>query len=385
MKNADIVLSLLPATMHGRVASQCLKHNTNLVTASYISDEIHEMGKLAEKQGLIFLNEAGLDPGLDHMSALKIIDSIQERGGHVSSFSSVCGGLPAPQSIEDANQLKYKFSWSPAGVLRASQQDAVYRRDGVVHLIDGQDLLKEARPFEEAWPELDLEVLPNRDSLKYENIYSLQNCATIFRGTLRYQGFCMFMNVFSKMGLLSSIPVNEKTWRELLLTLARNNGFVDLWDFLLYCSSGETDLAGQALILMNSLEITGDRRPGRGSIESAFCKVLERKLAYKTGEVDMVIMNHLITASFGDGSEEIHQSSMQLFGGPEDSAMAKSVGYTVGAAVCLVLEGNLDAFSGTRLPTHKEIYNPILSKVEQYGIHFEHTVTPSVKNENMTG
>jgi alpha-aminoadipic semialdehyde synthase len=161
IEESDMVISLLPAPMHPQVASECIVHKKDFVTASYESDEIRSMNERAKAAGIIMLNEVGLDPGLDHMSAMKIIDDIKSRGGKVTCFSSVCGGLPAPEAAD--NPLKYKFSWSPKGVISASQNSARYRWEGRVMEIHGNELLQSAAPFLDNWSNLNLECLPNRE------------------------------------------------------------------------------------------------------------------------------------------------------------------------------------------------------------------------------
>lgn len=186
IEEADIVVSLLPATMHPMVAEECIALKTNMVTASYESEEMRQLADRCEEAGIAILNEVGLDPGMDHMSAMKIIDDVHARGGEITSFSSVCGGLPAPESAN--NPMLYKFSWSPMGVMKASQNDAVFRRDGEIIRVDGANLLASAEPFN-AWQQLHMECLPNRDSLIYGDKYGIQSASSIFRGTLRYFGF----------------------------------------------------------------------------------------------------------------------------------------------------------------------------------------------------
>ena len=186
IEEADIVVSLLPATMHPMVAEECIALKTDLVTASYESDEMRQLADRCKEAGISILNEVGLDPGMDHMSAMKIIDDVHARGGEITSFSSVCGGLPAPEVAN--NPLLYKFSWSPMGVMKASQNDAVFLRDGEIVRVDGANLLASAEPFN-AWQQLHMECLPNRDSLVYADKYGIQSASSIFRGTLRYGGF----------------------------------------------------------------------------------------------------------------------------------------------------------------------------------------------------
>jgi alpha-aminoadipic semialdehyde synthase len=191
---SDVVISLLPAPMHPRIAEMCIDAKTDLVTASYESLEMRKLQESAKEAGIKILNEVGLDPGLDHMSAMKMIDEIRDRGGHVVSFASVCGGLPAPEAAAD-NPLHYKFSWSPRGVITASQNDAQYLWEGRIIKVSGNELLANAAPFVDAWPELHLECLLNRDSLHYQSTYGLDKAKTLFQGTLRLPWF-LFIDAY---------------------------------------------------------------------------------------------------------------------------------------------------------------------------------------------
>jgi alpha-aminoadipic semialdehyde synthase len=230
--NVSVVLSLLPAPMHPLVAELCIAEKTHMVTSSYESNELRELEAEMKKAGIISLNEVGLDPGLDHMSAMKLIDDIHNRGGKVISFSSVCGGLPAPEVAQN-NPFGYKFSWSPRGVLRASSAPARYCEDDRVVDVPGHQLLDQARPFAAAWPELQLEVLPNRDSTKYSEIYGIPNARTMFRGTLRYRGFSRLLSTLRNMGLLDEKYKVGETWYATMMDLVHRRGFQQLEDFAL--------------------------------------------------------------------------------------------------------------------------------------------------------
>jgi alpha-aminoadipic semialdehyde synthase len=230
--NVSVVLSLIPAPMHPVIAELCIAEKTHLVTSSYESDELREMEDAMKRAGVISLNEVGLDPGLDHMACMKLIDGIHARGGEVISFSSVCGGLPAPE-VAQTNPFGYKFSWSPRGVLRASSAPARYREDGRVVDLPGHQLLDQARPFTAAWPEVSLEVLPNRDSTKYSEIYGIPNAHTMFRGTLRYRGFSRLLSTLRNMGLLDEKYKVGETWYSTMMDLVHRRGFQQLEDFAL--------------------------------------------------------------------------------------------------------------------------------------------------------
>jgi alpha-aminoadipic semialdehyde synthase len=342
INEADVVVSLLPAPMHPTVARECIRHRTHLVTASYESVEMRAMKGEVEAAGLVFLNEVGLDPGLDHMSAMKIVDDIHDRGGTITGFSSVCGGLPAPEFAD--NPLGYKFSWSPKGVIRASLQGARYRwEDRVMQVQEGGELLESAAPFMDAWPDLVLECLPNRDSLSYEKVYGIEGpkLNTMFRGTLRYRGFSSNMSVFQNMGLLDATEHQQDSWQKLIQELGR--GFKNVDDFVLSCSDGNMDKAETTLETLRWLDVLGNRPLSASTVMDSFADVLEEKLRYKEDEYDMIVMHHTIDAVFGgDGTQERHLASLQVFGDRQrGSAMSKTVGYTTAActdAMCWLPE-----------------------------------------------
>lgn len=382
VEQADLVLSLLPAAMHAQVAELCIDSKTDLVTASYESKEMRALNDSANAAGIRIVNEVGLDPGLDHMSAMKMIDEIHDRGGQVTSFVSVCGGLPAPEAAN--NPLKYKFSWNPRGVLAASQNDAQYLwEDRILH-VSGKELLANAAPFVDAWPELHLECLPNRDSLHYEKTYGLENVNTLFRGTLRYSGFSSLMHAFQTMGFFDSTIAADvddvRTWDDVLAALNRSRGgFSGMDDFVLACAGDDPDEARRVRECLDWLGMSGPRRvsrgPGDASVVDLFCRRLEEKLKYGTTERDMVVMHHAIGADFDDGSVEEHHSSLQVFGTEATmTAMCKTVGYPAAVVADLVLRGSLGPKTGLLLPTTKDIYLPTLEAVRKEGIVFEEHV-----------
>lgn len=384
VKRADAVISLLPAPMHPAIAELCIKHHKNLITASYESDQIRRLGQAAEDAGIIILNEVGLDPGLDHMSAMKLIDDIHDRGGVVTSFRSVCGGLPAPDAAN--NPLKYKFSWSPRGVITASQNAARYRKDNVIVEIDGEHLLQNAAPFTEAWPELQLECLPNRDSILYENIYGIEGVATIFRGTLRYDGFSSLMYVFRNVGLFGpQLFDRDSTWRNILDELQRISGnTANLEEFFVQCAGGDRHLASRAwdcLQLMNMTSHHG-RVKHSGQVIDLFCEKLEEYLQYDKGERDMVTMHHSIIAKFEDGSVEEHDCTLLAMGTESMTAMCKTVGYPTAATTDLILRGQLQGRRGLVLPTSRDIYKPTLEMMTKEGIVFQERVRVTMDKQS---
>lgn len=376
VQNSDLVISFLPAPMHPPVAVQCIEHKKDLVTASYESEEMRQMHERALAAGIIILNEVGLDPGLDHMSAMKIIDNVKERGGWVTGFTSVCGGLPAPAA--SGNPLRYKMSWSPRGVIRASQNGARYRWEDQVLEVPTGGLLQAAEPFVHAWPDLALECLPNRDSLQYERVYGIDRARTLFRGTLRYRGFSSLMNVFQNMGLFDeSISTDARTWSELVNRLrVRRGDFDDADDFVLDCADQDHDEATRALAALKWLGILSDTPITKqsSSVVDAFCEVLEEKLQYEDGEHDMVVMHHMVEASFEDGNEESHHASLHVMGDSTSSAMSKTVGYTAAVAAGLILDGSLRGERGLLLPTSPKVYLPVLARMQREGIAFDEKI-----------
>ena len=324
----------------------------------------------AEDAGIAILNEVGLDPGIDHMSAMKIIDDVHSRGGEVTCFSSVCGGLPAPEAAN--NPLLYKFSWSPMGVIRASQNDASFRRDGKTIQVNGADLLARADPFC-AWKSINLECLPNRNSLIYGENYGIESAETIFRGTLRYQGFSALLHVFKEIGILDEKETGAATWQATLENLRSVHGFHDIRSFILSCAGNDNELASRAYncLIWLGLKTAGVSDPS--SVVRSFCDLLEQHLQFEEGERDMVLMHHDIKARFGDGNTESHSCSMQLFGDDNMTAMCKTVGYTCAVGTKLILEGDILS-KGLLLPTSRDIYSPCLDLLSKEGIVFEEKV-----------
>jgi saccharopine dehydrogenase-like NADP-dependent oxidoreductase len=370
IEDADVVVSLLPAPMHAMIAEECISLKTDLVTASYESDQMRALQAGANEAGVAILNEVGLDPGMDHMSAMKIIDDVHSRGGKVTSFSSVCGGLPAPEAAN--NPMLYKFSWSPMGVMRASQNDATFRRDGHIVQVDGADLLASSEPFY-AWKSLNLECLPNRDSLVYGEKYGIEGASTIFRGTLRYRGFSSLLHVFKNMGILDDVETGASTWHDTLENLRSKRGFHDLRTFVLSCAGNDKDLASRVYNCMLWLGLKIAPVSDQSSVVKSFCDLLEQHLQFEEGERDMVLMHHDIKAIFDDGSDENHSCSLQIFGDDNMTAMSKTVGYTAAIGTKLILDGDISK-KGLLLPTNKDVYIPSLGLLKKEGVVFEEQV-----------
>jgi alpha-aminoadipic semialdehyde synthase len=245
--------------------------------------------------------------------------------------------------------------------------------------VPGKELLQSAAPFLDAWPELRLECLPNRDSLQYETTYGIENVKTLFRGTLRYSGFSSLMHVFQNMGMFESFSAKDaNTWDDLLGSLCRSRGgFESVEDFMLACAEDDPEEAIRARECLEWLGLSGNSKVASthgANVVELFCQRLEEKLFYGENERDMVVMHHTIGAQFEDGTTEEHHSSLQTFGDRSMTAMCKTVGFTAAASTELILSGSLQGNRGLLLPTLKEIYVPVLEAVKREGIIFEETV-----------
>ena len=372
VKDSDIVISLLPYIYHVEVARVCLKYKKPLVTTSYVKPEMQALDQAAKEAGVIFLNELGLDPGIDHMSAMKIIHNIKSRGGKVLSFMSYCGALPAPEAAD--NPFKYKFAWSPRGVALAGKNSARYRKDGKEINVPGSELFKHHWAIEiESIGEL--EVYPNRDSVPYGEKYGIPDAETIFRGTLRYPGWCDTWYVISKMGLLSEDPINLEgyTWRKFIAQLV-NSSETDVKDRVAQIAGVSVD--SEPIKKLEWLGIFEDKPVGLGQTTplDAFVELLKEKLQYQEGERDMVILKHEIIGAFPDGSREMHRSLLIDYGKVgEETSVARTVALPAAIGTKLILEGKIQ-LKGVHIPVHPDIYEPILKELETVGITFTESV-----------
>lgn len=355
-----------------------------LVTASYIDDGLRSLGVAAEEGGVPILAEMGLDPGMDHMSAMRIIDGVKSAeggGGRVTSFSSLCGGLPSPEAAN--NPLLYKFSWSPQGVLNASQNAAKYLQDGQLVEIPPEELLRSARPCDASVsPLLQLEHLPNRDSTYVREPYGLEGAATVYRGTLRYAGWCSLFESFRAFGLADSSVEFEggatpATWGELILMLKGAQ-----WGFL-------TPQAEAALLWLGVDDASAAPLPAgaAGPMEClAALLTADERMFFGEGERDMVVMHHEILSeredpdSSGRLLKERHTSSLTVFGDERASSMARTVGLATAIGAEVLLEGADDSVvaggsgavgGGVIMPVAPEVYVPALGKLEVAGLVFE--------------
>ncbi len=372
---SDVVISLLPWVHHLEVARLCLDHGKHLVTTSYVKPEMEALDSAARAKGLLFLNEIGLDPGIDHMAAMRVMDGIRHNGGAVESFYSYCGGLPAPE--HNTNPLGYKFSWSPTGVLLAAGNDGRYLEEGGVIEIPGPEL------FAHYWfvkiPGAGVyEAYVNRDALPYLEIYGIPEARSMYRGTLRNIGHCEAWHQFKRLGLLDRERIfdfKRFTPREVMARLIGSTGNdlpKELADYLGIPEYSVLIKKLEWLGLLNDYPL--DLK--EASVFEMFDHILETKLKYDKGELDSVLQHHEFTARYADERMEKMTSTLIERGIPDgDSAMARTVGLPAAVATRLLVEEKLN-LTGVRRPVHPEIYIPVLAELEKMSIRLSEKTLP---------
>ncbi|KAG5458902.1 MAG: Saccharopine dehydrogenase-domain-containing protein, partial [Olpidium bornovanus] len=393
VSRADVVVSLVPAPLHPTVAQSCIKERKHMVTASYISPAMRSLDEDAKQAGVAIMNEIGLDPGIDHLTAMRTIDEVKHEGGKIRSFISWCGGLPAPEFSD--LPLAYKFSWSPRGVLTAGKNASRFKMAGKLEEVPGHRLLPSRFPTVPlGFSGFAFEGLANRDALQYTDTYALPpvgEMETMFRGTLRYKGFADMMYRFSRLGFLGTENMDGyefRGWPDFLdkllapgsvhLTdgdrrrlIAEKAGFPD---------DGDPNAAGKfrdALRFFGLLP--GCAAGGAGGALAAppantpktpldmFCALLSRRLRYLPGERDMVVLQHEFGVETRSGRRETRTSTFVAYGGPQYTAMAKTVGYPAAIAAELLLRGQIHE-RGVLAPVSPHVYNPIIERLEKEGI-----------------
>jgi saccharopine dehydrogenase (NADP+, L-glutamate forming) len=366
----DLVISLVPALMHPPVARQCLAARKNLLTASYVSDETQSLGGEVEAAGLLFLCECGLDPGIDHLSGMRVIDQIRSSGGTLTAFETLAGGLLAPSP--DVNPWEYKFTWNPRNVVVAGQGGVKFLQRGRLKYI----------PYHRLFQRTEVIHIPghgyfegygNRDSLKYLKIYGLEGIQTLYRGTLRRLGFCRAWDAFVQLGATDDSYEMEKVGD------MNHRDFIN--SFLSYNphDSVELKLAQYLGLRLESEEMfrlhwlgVFDAEPvglERGTPARILEHILKKRWTLDPDDQDMIVMWHKLDYEL-DGAEHQIQSHMATLGkNAEETAMARTVGLPLGIAARLVLTGELKA-TGVRRPVTREFYEPILAELEAHGITF---------------
>lgn len=366
----DIIVSLLPWVHHLKVAKLCLKHNKHMATTSYVSDDMKKLHDEAVSKNLLFLNEIGVDPGIDHMSAMKIIDEVYAEGGKVLHFYSYCGGLPAPE--DNDNPFGYKFSWSPKGVVLASRNSAKFLENGEIVNIEGKDLFLNYR-VEEIKGLGKFEVYPNRNSLPYKDIYNLKDALTVMRGTYRNLGWCDTLKKMVDLGLINEDKQSNLkgvTFRKMIADMI---GAKD--------DSGlEQKVADKLGIDRNSdimkrfewLGLFSDRKvPDFDNRLDILSEILQEKLVFKEKEKDMIILQHKFTVENADKSKNLITSTLIDFGEAlKESSMARTVSLPLAVGVRYMAEGKFK-LTGVQIPVDKQIYEPVMKELETLGIKMD--------------
>jgi len=369
---SDLCVSMLPYTHHVALATRCIAHGKHLVTTSYVSPAMRALDAEARAAGVTFLNELGLDPGIDHMSAMKIIHGVRAAGGKVAEFKSYCGGLPAPDA--NNNPFGYKFSWSPRGVVLAARNAARYLRDGALVEVAGRDLF--------ANPEIvtvegagTFEGYPNRDSTAYLKTYDVEGARSMFRGTLRNLTHCETWKAMGDLGLFddAELAVPGGTYRSLLAHLAGVSADGDV----------EAAVAAKVGIAAGSRPIekltwlgmfAAEPLPAAtiSPLDALVARMVER-LQYAPGERDMIVLQHTFVAEYADRTERLRSTLVAFGEAGGETAMSRTVGLPAAIGVLRILDGTITE-RGVVVPVSPAVYNPILDELAALGIvfHEEH-------------
>ena len=375
VERCDLAVSLVPFAFHPKVARLCIEHRKPMVTTSYVSEEMEALDGAAREAGVTVLNEIGVDPGIDHMSAMRVIDAVRARGGKVTSFRSYCGGLPAPEAND--NPFGYKFSWAPRGVLLASRNGASYLLEGRRIEVAPERLFRDMHILQVEGVG-DFEAYPNRDSLAYIGIYGLEGIDTMYRGTLRNMGWCDTLYSFRRLGLLDLEEVAAGgTYADFMRGLLETADDAATADELRAGAARKMGVPPDALPAWNLhwLGMFSDREIGSEKISplDALGNLMFEKLAFADGERDMLVLHHDFRASYPDGSRERVLSQMVDFGIPGgDSSMSRTVSLPAAIAVRRILEGGITA-KGVLRPVAREVYEPILDELAELGIECRET------------
>ena len=377
IKQADIVISMLPARFHIEVAKDCLKFGKNMVTASYISEEMKALDEKVKEKGLVFMNEIGVDPGIDHMSAMQVIDRIRDKGGKMLLFESFTGGLVAPES--DDNLWNYKFTWNPRNVVVAGQGGvAEFIQEGKYKYIPYNRLFRRTE-FLEIEDHGKFEVYANRNSLKYQSIYGLEKALTLYRGTIRKVGFSRAWNMFVQLGMTDDSfqmkNSEEMSYRDFINS------------FLPYSPSDSVELKVRHNLKIDQDDIMWDKlieldlfNPDKqigiknATPAQALQKILMDKWTLSPEDKDMIVMYHKFGYELNGVKKQIDSTMVHIGEDQSKTAMAKTVGLPVAMATIMILNGEIKT-PGVQLPITREVYEPLLKKLEEHDIKFKEKET----------
>ena len=372
--NQSIVISMLPAKYHFLIAIECLKSNINLVTASYISDELMKLDYEVKKKNLLFLNEVGLDPGLDHMSALKLIKEIKNDNGKIKSFKSHCGGLIHPKY--DNNPWNYKFTWNPRNVVLAAKGQAKFLRNNKIIKVNYPDVFDQTEKIN--IDQLgDFDSYANRDSLKYINLYGLDEIDTMFRGTLRRKGFCESWKIIALLGLTDDevyLNTFNKSYKDFILSqLFNKENVIDLKREIELKVSRKISEETYNKILWTELFTCNKKlKNEKMTLAQVVESLLVKKWNFEEKDKDMIVMQH--DFDYQKNNRLLNKkSTLVVYGDENFSAMSKTVGLPLAIATKLILENKINYY-GVKIPDISMIYEPILKELEDYKINFNESV-----------
>lgn len=370
IRSHDVIVSMLPASMHSDVARDCVELGKHLFTASYVSAEMKALDEAAKEKGVLLMNEIGLDPGIDHASAMKIIDELHRKGAKITSFKSYCGGLVAPECND--NPWGYKFSWNPRNVVVAGQSTAQYYQNGKLKFIPYNRLFTQIDQIKmEGYGSFD--AYANRDSISYKEPYGLKHIQTLLRGTLRMPGYCKAWNVFVKLGLTDDTykihHSDSMTYTELINSFLPEGKQTVKDRLRAFMGADYNDSIEDKL---DYLELFSDKKIKlkEGSPAQLLQDLLEEKWKLKTSDKDMIVMQHLFEYELNGASHQLTSSLVVKGTDQNHTAMAKTVGLPLAITLKNFLSGKFK-LSGVQIPIVKEIYDPLLMELAELGIKFE--------------
>ncbi|WP_298323781.1 saccharopine dehydrogenase family protein [uncultured Dokdonia sp.] len=373
IKAATIVISMLPARFHIEVARDCVTFEKSMVTASYISEEMEALDSAVREKGLVFMNEIGLDPGIDHMSAMQVIDRIRDKGGKMILFESFTGGLVAPES--DTNLWNYKFTWNPRNVVLAGQGGAAeFIQEGTYKYIPYQRLFRRTE-FLQIEGHGRFEGYANRNSLKYRSVYGLDDIPTLYRGTIRRVGFSRAWQMFVLLGMTDDSYQLEKTehmsYRD-YVNLFLPYSPTDSVELKLrhYLKIDQDDLLWDKLLELDLFNANKKIGLTNATPAQALQRILEDKWTLAPEDKDMIVMYHKFGYELDGKRKQIDATMVNIGEDQIETAMARTVGLPVAMATLRILNGEITT-PGVQLPIKKEVYEPILKELEEYGITFK--------------
>ncbi|MBU2974499.1 saccharopine dehydrogenase family protein [Zobellia sp. B3R18] len=378
ISQSDIVVSMLPAFLHSKIAADCVALKKHLVTASYVSDTLKALDEEVKQKGLVFMNEVGLDPGIDHMSAMQIIDRIRDQGGKIVLFESFCGGLVAPES--DTNLWNYKFTWNPRNVVLAGQGGAAkFIQEGTYKYVPYHKLFRRTEFFDiEGYGRF--EGYANRDSLNYREAYGLQDALTLYRGTMRRTGFSKAWNMFVQLGMTddsytleNSENMSYREFTNLFLPYSPTDS-VEL-KLRHYLKIDQDDSMWDKVLELNLFDQNKTIPLKNATPAQALQYILEDSWTLKDSDKDMIVMYHKFGYELHGQKHQIDANMVVIGENRTHTAMAKTVGLPVAIATLAILNKKITT-PGVQIPIKKEVYEPILKELKTYGIDFKEYEVP---------